>query len=74
MSMRAFSRANIIKELDKSKISRKTFVKKELTENPEFFKAYPHMQSIYGVEEEREENRDEEPYQNDMQVSFKDPN
>jgi len=43
---RMFSRADIIKNLDRSKISRKVFIKKELTENPEFFKAFPHMQGI----------------------------
>jgi len=41
-----FSRADILKSLDKAKINRKTFIKKELTENPEFFKAFPHMQVL----------------------------
>ncbi len=33
-----------MKDLDKSKVSRKKFIKQELIENPEFFKAYPHLQ------------------------------
>ena len=40
---RMFSRADILKSLDKNKVNRKVFIKKELTENPEFFKAFPHM-------------------------------
>jgi len=52
---RNFSRADIIKNLDKSKVSRRQFVKKELTENPEFFKAFPHMQTIFNVKKEKEE-------------------
>lgn len=63
--MRAFSRANIVKDLDKSKISRKAFVKKELTENPEFFKAYPHMQTVFAIDEEKEKLREHEPYRHD---------
>ncbi len=51
MSRRMFSRADIMKGLDKSKINRKTFIKKELTENPEYFKAFPHMQAIFNVKE-----------------------
>jgi hypothetical protein len=46
---RFFSRADILKNLDKSKVSRKNFIKKELTENPEFFKAFPHMQSVFNA-------------------------
>jgi hypothetical protein len=46
---RMFSRADILKSLDKSKINRKTFIKKELTENPEFFKAFPHMQVLFNA-------------------------
>lgn len=46
---RMFSRADILKSLDKTKINRKTFIKKELTENPEFFKAFPHMQAVFNV-------------------------
>lgn len=42
-TMRAFSRASIIKDLDRSKVSRKKFITQELLENPEFFKAYPHL-------------------------------
>lgn len=45
---RMFSRADIIKGLDRSKVNRKAFIKKELTENPEFFKAFPHMQVALG--------------------------
>ena len=44
---RMFSRSDILKSLDKNKINRKTFIKKELTENPEFFKAFPHMQALF---------------------------
>lgn len=43
---RMFSRADILKNLDRSKVSRKAFIKKELTENPEFFKAFPHLQGV----------------------------
>ena len=46
---RMFSRADILKSLDKAKINRKTFIKKELTENPEFFKAFPHMQVLFNA-------------------------
>jgi len=48
---RLFSRADIIKGLDKLKVSRKAFIKKELTENPEFFKAFPHMQGVFNVKQ-----------------------
>ncbi len=50
---RLFSRADIIKGLDKTKISRRAFIKKELTENPEFFKAFPHMQVVLAPKVER---------------------
>ncbi len=50
--VRLFSRADIIKGLDRSKVSRRAFIKKELTENPEFFKAFPHMQAVFNMKEE----------------------
>ena len=50
--VRMFSRADIIKGLDRNKVSRRAFIKKELTENPEFFKAFPHMQSVFNVKED----------------------
>ena len=77
-----FSRAEILKGLDKSKVSRKAFIKKELTENPEFFKAFPHMQSVLNVEAEddnkggptSQDKISENPkYFNDVQLGFKDP-
>ena len=50
---RFFSRSDILKSLDRAKVRPpKTFIKKELTENPEFFKAFPHMQAIFNVKEE----------------------
>jgi hypothetical protein len=82
---RLFSRADIIKGLDKSKISRRAFIKKELTENPEFFKAFPHMQVVLAPKVEREDTSskkvsgDENPadaaeYHEDMHLGFKNPN
>ena len=38
-----------MKSLDKSKLNRRVFIKKELTENPEFFKAFPHMQALFNA-------------------------
>ena len=35
-----------MKSLDKNAVSRKHFTKKELTENPQFFNAFPHLQAI----------------------------
>ena len=77
---RMFSRADILKSLDKSKINRKTFIKKELTENPEFFKAFPHMQALFNAKPAEvggtnaEDKIDENPkYYHDQQVGFKDP-
>ena len=52
---RMFSRADIIKGLDRTKVSRRVFIKKELTENPEFFKAFPHMQVVLGPKNENED-------------------
>lgn len=77
-----FSRADIMKGLDKSKVSRRVFVKKELTENPEFFKAYPNMQVIFNGKDERpgasqlqtEDDVDDHPYyKKDVVVGFKNP-
>lgn len=82
---RLFSRADILKSLDKNKINRKAFIKKELTENPEFFKAFPHMQAIFNVKAGEtqgsatggsagEDKLDDNPkYYHDNQVGFKDP-
>ena len=81
---RMFSRADIIKGLDKSKISRRAFIKKELTENPEFFKAFPHMQVVLAPKVEKEETSskkvsgeenlaDNAEYHEDMHLGFKDP-
>ena len=82
---RLFSRADILKSLDKNKINRKAFIKKELTENPEFFKAFPHMQAIFNVKAGEtqgsgaggsagEDKLDDNPkYFHDQQVGFKDP-
>jgi hypothetical protein len=79
---RLFSRSDILKSLDKSKVNRKVFIKKELTENPEFFKAFPHMQAVFNVkpaepgatganaEDRINENAN---YHHDQQVGFKDP-
>jgi hypothetical protein len=77
-----FSRADIMKGLDKSKVSRRAFVKKELTENPEFFKAYPHMQAIFTGKEDKpnastlskdNDIEDHPYYKKDVVVGFKDP-
>jgi hypothetical protein len=48
----AFTRANIMASLDRGKISRKQFIAKELKENPEFFKAYPHLQTVFHRDED----------------------
>lgn len=56
IGLRMFSRADTIKHLNKAKVSRKGFIKKELTENPEFFKAYPHLQGILNVEGQDEDS------------------
>ncbi len=78
---RMFSRSDIMKGLDKSKVSRKAFIKKELTENPEFFKAFPHMQTMFNVDTKQRGNatREEEKlvinprYHEEARVAFKDP-
>ena len=70
--MRHFSRADILKKLDKSKVSRRQYIKKELTENPEFFKAYPHLQSVFELKEDGE-FYDQMRYHHDKLLSFKDP-
>ncbi len=69
----AFSRADILKSLDKTKVSRKQFIKKELTENPEFFKAFPHLQGIFDQNEEPENKKkqDRVSYKEDMVLNFK---
>jgi hypothetical protein len=61
-----------MKSLDKSKVDRKVYVKKELTENPEFFKAFPHMQAIFNVDTEKEKLVDDPKYENNMPIGFKD--
>jgi hypothetical protein len=55
-------------------------MKKELVENPEFFKAYPHLQSIFMINEARKDDLAEEeagqevdqfaPYQHDKVFNF----
>jgi hypothetical protein len=82
---RFFSRADIIKGLDKSKVSRRVFAKKELTENPEFFKAFPHMQGIMNAKDDTvgksrtlnqsgDDVLEEFPtYKKDVVLGFKDP-
>ena len=43
-----FSRAKILEGLpDSSKISKRKYIKQELTDNPEFFKAFPHLQMLF---------------------------
>ena len=42
--------------MDKSKVDRRNFVKKELVENPEFFKAFPHLQGILPSKEDEEKS------------------
>jgi hypothetical protein len=49
-------------------------LKHELTENPEFFKAYPHLQSMFAVDEEKDEIDENAKYQHDLSLKFKDPN
>ena len=77
---RMFSRADILKSLDKSKVSRKDFIKKELTEKPEFFKAFPHMQVVLNEKKQGEVNHNKEDmltenpkYFENVQLGFKDP-
>jgi len=74
---RLFSRADILKTLDRTKVSRKAFIKRELLDNPEFFKAYPHMQGLFNADQEEEGlGKKESPdptYHEDSTVSFKDP-
>jgi hypothetical protein len=72
--MRTFTRADTLKSLDKSKIARRQYIKTELTENPEFFKAYPHLQAYFAIDDEKEEIKEDMPYHHDLQVKFKDPN
>jgi hypothetical protein len=77
-----FSRADIMKGLDRSKISRRVFAKKELTENPEFFKAFPNAQAILNERDEKKNsalkqetdfNEDHPYYKKDAVLGFKDP-
>ena len=53
-----FSRADVLKKVDRSKVSRKNYIKKELTENPEFFKAFPHLQTILNIDDDGELKQD----------------
>jgi hypothetical protein len=73
-----------MKGLNRDKISRKAFLQKELTENPDFFKAFPEMQSVLGDNEERPEKTtsmaDEEDFSNEspyykakVVADFRDP-
>lgn len=78
---RYFSRADILKGLNRDKVSRKTFIKKELTENPEFFKAYPHLQGIFNAKDDKSTSamqsedalKDQVYYNHDVVTDFKDP-
>ena len=84
--VRMFSRADIIKGLDRSKVSRRAFIKKELTENPEFLKAFPHMQVVFNIKEEGQGKMSRTPemeeddgltaqtkYEENAHLGFKDP-
>ena len=73
MSRRAFSRADIRKGLDPHKVNRRAFIKKELTENPEFFKAFPSMQAVFNAREETGELADNLKYKEDSTVAFDRP-
>jgi hypothetical protein len=84
---RMFSRADIVKGLDRSKVNRRAFIKKELKENPDFFKAFPHMQKTLNYRKPGEESAtrrqggdssskdnklvDEPKYFEDKRVAFK---
>ncbi len=62
--------------LDISKISKRQFLKKELTENPEFFKAFPHLQAFLNIGPDGLVQTGEEEYEaeyvHNAQVNFKD--
>ena len=70
MPARLFGRGDILKSLDPTKTSRRQFLKKELVENPEFFKAFPNMQAVFNVDEEKEKLSDKAYYQHDMTLGF----
>jgi len=63
-----------MQELDKKKVSKREFIKRELTENPEFFKAYPHLQGIFALDEEKDKIREDAPYRHDLSLNFKEAN
>lgn len=65
-SIRAFS-----KNEQKPKASRKEFIRRELTENPEYFKAYPHLQFMFEIKNENELH-DPVKYHHDKQIIVKD--
>ena len=81
---RSFSRAEILASLDKTKVDRRHFVKRELVENPEFFKAFPHLQAILPsrrdeekgsfvgeTEKEFEKRMSEKKYNHEVLTGFK---
>ena len=47
-------------------------MRKELTENPEFFKAFPHMQVVFNVKEDEDKVVENPKYYHDKQIGFKD--
>lgn len=75
---RLFARADIRAALNKEKISKRKYIKTEITENPEFFKAYPHLQALtkefVGEEEENFEHQGlANEYAHDAVLKFKNP-
>lgn len=72
LTLRGFSKATIKASLDQSKIDRRQFIKSELNENPEFFKAYPHMQTIFAVNEDATNVDERHQYEHDAHTGFKD--
>jgi hypothetical protein len=48
-------------------------LKKELTENPEFFKAFPHLQIMFNTKKDTDEIDENAPYHHDKVLGFKEP-
>jgi len=71
---RSFARADIKKSLDPKKIGRREFLQTEITNNPEFFKAYPNYQSIFALNEETNEVDMNKPYNHEIRTSFNELN
>ncbi|CDW82874.1 30s ribosomal protein s18 [Stylonychia lemnae] len=69
---RAFSRADIKKTLDPKQIGRRDFLHNEITNNPEFFKAYPHYQAIFGISEDGQEINEMNQYNHEILTNLKD--